>query len=282
VLTDGTPCAWTFFGLFVGDHPDASGADDLRRLDEIRAAVRAWPSQSPPVAPAARSLLQDAAPVLVRPMDEAAIAAEFPERTVEEWREGERLSFFTPAGRQNRHVVLKAKEDRVARRHGTLLSSGGSMMLDDDTLCATVWMHGVFGAQLTIGNTSFHKLFSVSRDPYNVTRANGLRILVEIDGRWRLLATPSAFDIGLSDCRWLYRLDGGELTVQAVASGRDPAMVWEIRSDVPRRLLVVGHLVLGEREYEQNAPFWVDPGRARARLQPARDGGRAKHNTPAV
>ena len=53
------------------------------------------------------------------------------------------------------------------------------MLPDEAILCATAWMHGVFGAQLTIGNTSFHKLFSVSRDPYNVTRASGL---ADVDG----------------------------------------------------------------------------------------------------
>ena len=46
-------------------------------------------------------------------------------------------------------------------------------------------MHGVFGAQLTIANTSFHKLFSVSRDPYNITRASGLRMLAETKDGWR-------------------------------------------------------------------------------------------------
>ena len=68
-------------------------------------------------------------------------------------------------------------------------------------------MHGVFAAQLTIGNTAFHKLFSVSRDPYNITRSSGLRILVDAGGGWRLLAVPSAFEMGLSDCRWIYRLE---------------------------------------------------------------------------
>ena len=44
-------------------------------------------------------------------------------------------------------------------------------------------MHGVFASQLTIGNTSFHKLFSVSRDAYNIAQT-GLRVLAEIDGAW--------------------------------------------------------------------------------------------------
>ena len=85
----------------------------------------------------------------------------------------------------------------LTRRHGAILRSGRGMLLDETTLCATCWMHGVFAAQLTIGNTSFHKLFSVSRDPYNITRASGLRILVDAGGGWRLLAVPSAFEMGL-------------------------------------------------------------------------------------
>lgn len=65
----------------------------------------------------------------------------------------------------NRHVVLREKELLVARRHGAIVRSGENMLLDDATLAATCWMQGIFAAQLTIGNTSFHKLFSVSRDP---------------------------------------------------------------------------------------------------------------------
>ena len=120
------------------------------------------------------------------------------------------------------------KERMVARRHGTILRTGQGMLLDETTLCATCWMHGVFAAQLTIGNTSFHKLFSVARDPYNITRSSGLRILIEAGGGWRLLAVPSAFEIGLSDCRWIYRLDERTVTVRALASGDDPALQWRI------------------------------------------------------
>ena len=79
---------------------------------------------------------------------------------------------------------------------------------------------GVFGAQLTIGNTSFHKLFSVSRDPYNIMRASGLRILADAGEGWQLLAVPSAFEMGLSDCRWLYGLEGDTvISVRAIAAG---------------------------------------------------------------
>ena len=178
--------------------------------------------------PPARSLVEDAAPVAAGELAGAEVAGAFLERRHEEWVDGRLFSFFAPDGAHNRHVVLGGKERRVARRHGTLLRSGQAMLPADDILCATAWMHGVFAAQLTIGNTSFHKLFSVSRDPYNITRASGLRILVEIDGAWRLLAVPSAFEMGLSDCRWIYRLDDREVTIHAMASGEHAAMQWRI------------------------------------------------------
>ena len=128
----------------------------------------------------------------------------------------------------SRHVVLRDKERVVARRHGALVRSGQEMLPDEAILCATSWMHGVFGAQLTIGNTSFHKLFSVSRDPYNITRGSGLRMLVETKDGWRLLTVPSAFEMGLSDCRWIYRLGERTITVSATVSGDEPAMQWRV------------------------------------------------------
>ena len=117
-------------------------------------------------------------------------------------------------------------------------------------LCATAWMHGVFASQLTIGNTSFHKLFSVSRDGYNITRTSGLRVLAEIDGAWRLLTLPSRFEMGLSDSVWEYRHEGGAISVHVIASGEDPALQCTIEVEgAPCRFLVFGHLVLGEQGF---------------------------------
>ncbi|HVL20492.1 MAG TPA: hypothetical protein VM422_05840, partial [Amaricoccus sp.] len=172
-------------------------------------------------------------------------------------------------GALNRHVVLREKERTLARRHGAILRTGQGMLLDDTTMCATVWMHGVFGSLLSIGNTSFHRLLSASRDPYNITRSGGLRILAEVADGWRLLGEPSAFEIGLSDCRWIYVLDGRTISVRALASGDDPAMQWSVAVEgAPCRFLVFGGIVLGERELDSAGRVEIDAAARRIAFRP--------------
>jgi cellobiose phosphorylase len=268
-LQPGAAVTRTFFGFYEPDHAEASGDTDLVRIDAILKARSDFAPIDAPVAPAVRSILQDAPPLAAQRLSDNEVARRFPERRHEERRAGALLSFFAPDGHHNRHVVLRDKELTVPRRHGTLLRSGAAMLLDDATLCVTCWMHGVFGAQLTIGNTSFHKLFSVSRDPYNITRASGLRILIDTGAGWRLLAVPSAFEIGLNDCRWLYRCDDRTVSVHAVAAGDDPALQWEIAADgAPCRFLVFGHVVLGERELDHAGRIEIDGTRKRLTFRP--------------
>ncbi|ANM14259.1 MULTISPECIES: GH36-type glycosyl hydrolase domain-containing protein [unclassified Rhizobium] len=257
----------TFFALFTADHPEASSDADLLRLDGLAAAesVTGDLEETAPV----RSLLQDASLLEVELLDKKAIGRLYPERSLEERAGGKLLSFFVPDGALNRHVVLRDKELMVARRHGAIVRSGENMLLDDSTLAATCWMQGIFAAQLTIGNTSFHKLFSVSRDPYNLTRASGLRIMADVGDGWQLLAVPSAFEMGLSDCRWIYQCAGRTITVAAVASGKDAAMQWTVSVEgKPCRFLVFGHVVLGEREYDAGGQIEFDTAGKRIHFRP--------------
>ena len=234
--------------------------------------ARPAPAPAIPRAAPARSLVQRAPAAEAAPLNVAEIAALYPERTHEEHIDGALLSFFAPDATHNRHVVLRDKERIATRRHGAILRSGAAMLPDEATLCATAWMHGVFAAQLTIGNTSFHKLFSVSRDPYNVTRANGLRMLVDLGDGWRRLAIPSAFEIGLSDCRWIYLLNGRRVTISAIASGDDPAMQWRIAVEGEAcRFLIFGHLTLGEREFDHESRVEVDADARRFSFRPDPD-----------
>ncbi|OWV70586.1 cellobiose phosphorylase [Rhizobium sp. R634] len=257
----------TFFVLFTADHPEASSDADLSLLDGFAATEGAAAdiAEAEPV----RSLLQDAVLLTAEPLDKKAIERLYPERSLEERAGGKLLSFFVPDGVLNRHVVLSEKERLVARRHGAIVRSGQNMLLDDSTLAATCWMQGIFAAQLTIGNTSFHKLFSVSRDPYNLTRASGLRIMTDVGAGWQLLAVPSAFEMGLSDCRWIYRCADRTITVAAVVSGEDAAVQWTVSVEgKPCRFLVFSHVVLGEREYDAGGRIDFDAPGKRIRFLP--------------
>ena len=156
----------------------------LPEIDAVERATRRGRGAKSPC-PARRGASARCAGRRRRPPGQAGDQERYRRRVHVERANGPDLSFFTPAKSANRHVVLRDKERLVARRHGALLRSGDGMLPDEDLLCATCWMHGVFGAQLTIGNTSFHKLFSVSRDPYNVTRGT------------------------VCACWWIWRADGG-------------------------------------------------------------------------
>ena len=266
-LQPGAHASWRFFALYEADHPAASDDADLGKLHAID-----WPiDETATVATvrARRDRVQDAPAARVAHLTRDAVAKRYPDRSLEESHGGRLLSFFAPDPPHNRHVVLAAKERIVARRHGAILRSGSAMLPDESTLCATCWMHGVFAAQLTIGNTSFHKLFGVSRDPYNILRASGLRAMIDTGSGWRLLTIPSSFEMGLADCRWTYVLADRVVTVRAVVSGDDPAMQWRFSIDgEPCRLLVYGQLVLGEREYEHAASVAIDASSARVTLRP--------------
>ena len=273
--------AWRFFALYDPDHSAPSDDADLTRIDAV-----AWPEpdeSAPPRGDARRSLVQDAPSASVVPLSGDALDLRYPDRFLEEFDGDRLLSFFTPDGPHNRHVVLRHKESIVKRRHGVLLRSGQAMLPDDATLCSTCWMHGVFAAQLTIGNTSFHKLFGVSRDPYNIMRASGLRVVIDAGHGWRLLTVPSAFEMGLSDCRWIYALGDRVVSVRAVAAGDDPAMRWRISIDgAPCRLLIFGHLVLGEREYEHRGSVLAASADCRFTFRPAGESLWGQHYPDAV
>jgi 1,2-beta-oligoglucan phosphorylase len=214
-------------------------------------------------------VLQAPSCAVADPLDEKALKEFFPRQAHCERVEGRTVSFFAGEDACCRHVVLRDKERSALRRHGAILVSGTQMLPDDETLCLTCWMHGVFGAQLTIGNTSFHRLFSISRDPYNITRASGLRMLLDAGDGWRLLTVPSAFEIGLSECRWIYRFGARTVTVAAVVSGDEPAVQWRVAVEgQPCRFLVFGHLVLGEQEYAHASPWRMDPARKRFSFRP--------------
>jgi cellobiose phosphorylase len=268
-LEPGATASWTFFGIYCADHPRASSDADLAVIDASAAAREAPPAPSLQLSAQPRDALLEARCATADTLSDTAVRARYPDRELIERSDGRLLSFFAARAADSRHIVLREKELRVARRHGAILVGGSRMLPDDATLCLTCWMHGVFGAQLTLGNTSFHRLWSISRDPYNITRGSGLRLLVDADDGWELLTVPSAFEIGLADCRWIYQLGARTITVAALVSGEEPAVQWRVSVEGSAcRFLVFGQLVLGEQEYGQAAQLEIDTARRRFIFRP--------------
>jgi 1,2-beta-oligoglucan phosphorylase len=268
-LTPGAAAGWTFFAYYLPDHPRASSDADLQIVDVVEKASADWAKRAVALFSPAHSLLHDAPAAVADDFDEEAIATRYPTRTHLERIDGRLLSFFVPGETYSRHVVLREKDRLVARRHGALLLTGEDILPTEATLCATCWMHGVFGAQLAIGNTSFHKLFSVSRDPYNITRGSGLRVLAEFEDGWRLLAVPSAFEMGLSDCRWIYCFGRRLVTIHATVSADEPAMRWHVTVEGGAcRFLIFGQLVLGDAEFAHAGEVELDKAKQRFTFRP--------------
>ena len=164
--------------------------------------------------------------------------------------------------RRRRTTATSCCATRSGRwRAGTARSCAAAraMLPDETTLCATCWMHGVFAAQLTIGNTSLPQAFlRLARSLQHHPRERAAHPGRAGEG-WRLLAVPSAFEIGLSDCRWIYRLDDRTVTVRA-RRGRRRA----------------GDAVAGHgRGRAVPLPRLRPPGPRRARIRPCAAGSRS-------
>jgi len=268
-LAPGATASWTFFGLYQADHPTASGEADLALIDAAAGACSNLTPRSVELSAPRRSLLLRSRCAVADNMSESTLQQRYPQLTHLERVDGEPLSLFTAEAGGSRHVVLRNKERRMLRRHGALLVSGHYLLPDERALCLTCWMHGVFGAQLTLGNTSFHRLWSISRDPYNITRDSGLRLLVDTGEGWRLLSVPSAFEIGLADCLWSYQLGTRTITVAATVSGAESAVQWRAQvAGPPCRFLVFGRLVIGEHELAHAGQVEIDTELKRCSFRP--------------
>lgn len=159
-----------------------------------------------------------------------------PVRQPEADQTGHLLSYF---GDDACHVVSARKELEVARSHGQILLSGNP---DTDpsrpTMAATTYAGGVFASQVVLGNTNMNQLISVQKTGLGLLRSRGVRILVQVDGGWRLLGVPSAYIMDLGGSRWVYRLGDRTLTVSTIAHLDRAAIDIHLEADGPIRALL--------------------------------------------
>ncbi|HTL90808.1 MAG TPA: hypothetical protein VL176_00605, partial [Steroidobacteraceae bacterium] len=107
---------------------------------------------------------------------------------------------------------------------------------------------------------------------------SGLRILVDVGDGWQWLTVPSSFEIGLTDCRWVYELGGRTLTITAAVAGEEPAVQWRAAIEGPPcRLLIVGQIVMGEQEFAHAARLEIDERYKRFTFRPEPGGMWSEH-----
>ncbi|WP_428938077.1 GH36-type glycosyl hydrolase domain-containing protein [Fontivita pretiosa] len=267
----------SFFAYYLSNHPDRSTAADLQRLEHVQQMHRdmlqvlatpvelirpSWPG----------TVFQTAGAFSGEELSVGQLAELFPEPCRHrESLDGKAASFFY--GQDSRHVVLKAKELSVARPHGHILRAGRGWFPDSELTSVTCYAAGGFASQLTLGNASLAKLLSTQRDPLELIRSNGLRIFVRRQsdpaGNWQLLTVPSAFEMALNQCRWIYRHGSDLLTVSCIAREDDPAITYQIRNaGGPVELLVCGEIAAGSEEYEDRPRLMLDRQRARITIRP--------------
>jgi len=238
-----------FFGLYRTDHPGATAPADLESIDRATAlpeAVQGTIGFVPADVTTTAIPLFAAAPALQsNDLDDTAARALFPG----EWRHEERdeqgalLSFFHG---DDCHVVTRAKELRVMRPHGHMLRTGLHITPDETALTSTAWMNGVFHSMLTQGHVSFNRFLSTTHSYIGLFHSHGQRIFVEVDGAWRLLDMPSAFEMTRNACRWIYALGSDTIQVRAAASSEahEVTLSVEVAPAKPLRLLISHHVAM--------------------------------------
>ncbi len=139
---------------------------------------------------------------------------------------GKLLSFFS---QQNNHVVLRAKEILADRPHGHIMQAKASYEADENIVSTTAFAFGVFNSHLTQGNTNFNIFLSVCSSQFNQSQETGQRIFVEIEGRSYLLGVPSAFEMGLNHCRWIYKHAESCFQVRSWTSKTSPKVNLDVK-----------------------------------------------------
>ena len=181
------------------------------------------------------------------PLTDQDIEELFPSRTLmEKGHDGKLLSFFSD---NYRHVVLQEKESQMERAHGHILLSGTDLSVDQPPLSTTLYMYGIFNSQVVLGNTSMNKLMSNSRNSLNTVKRSGQRIYLKKEDSWHLLTLPSAFEMGLNEATWYYKLpdDMIKITTYTVTDGREIRTVFSSENK-KYTIAVSDHVLMNDEE----------------------------------
>ncbi|HTV23726.1 MAG TPA: hypothetical protein VMG12_33780 [Polyangiaceae bacterium] len=241
-LAAGASHTSVFVAAYMPDHPQASSEADTLPLADLVRSFAAVPS--PPAsafAAASPGRFERVRPLPAEDLDRGEVGELFGSelRHVEE-ADGQLLSFFVDGPR---HVVLRAKELRVHRPHGHIMQANARRGPDESIMSTTAFACGVFNSHLTQGNTNFNTLLAVCANPVTASLAAGQRIIVQLDDGEYLLGVPSAFEMGLNSCRWVYKRGSTWLQVCTWTASDEPRVNLdvEVLRGGPVRLWLTHH-----------------------------------------
>ncbi len=204
-LSPGKKHRTVFMATFLPDHPLATSVDDLNRLSDLwnEFSDAGKPSSAGRLSVPEKNLFNTAGFLEVDDLNGSELTRFFgKERRHGEAGRGNLLSFFSG---ENNHVILRRKESEVDRPHGHIMQAEAGFLPDESIVSTTSFACGVFNSHITQGNTNFNVLLSVCTSQFNLAPETGQRIIVIIEGRPWLLGVPSAFEMGLNHCRWIYK-----------------------------------------------------------------------------
>jgi len=194
-----------FVATYLQDHPQATSDDDLNRLTDLMPEFdnEVMSQNSHELLIPDKNIFNTSGFLPVDDLSDSELDWFFDkERRHCEEENGQLLSFFC---KQNNHVMLRAKEILADRPHAHIMQAKAGYAPDENIVSTTSYAYGVFNSHLTQGNTNFNILLSVCSSQFNLALETGQRIFVEVNGQRYLLGVPSAFEIGLNHCRWIYK-----------------------------------------------------------------------------
>ncbi|MBU1767782.1 MAG: hypothetical protein KJ648_06760 [Candidatus Omnitrophica bacterium] len=232
LLKSGQEKDFGFFGIFHKDHPAATTQDDLKLIepdlqDIKKLAQKPWQDNCAYVESVGSLFSQSPLFASEDLTDEELNKLFGSDRRHSEFCNGQLLSFFY--GDDNRHVVLRRKELIVQRHHGHIMKTGNSLTPDDAIMCCTSYMFGVFQSHIAQGNVSFNRFLTVNTNSLNIPRHTGQRIFVRQNERYYQLGIPSAFEMSLNQCRWIYKKGDLMFEVLSLASQDSPEITLKLR-----------------------------------------------------
>jgi len=172
----------------------------------------------------------------------------FPKRYQEEIIDNKIVSFFLENGD---HVVLKEKERHVERPHGNILINNGMKVISESPLATTNYIFGVFNSHVVVGHANIHKFSNDNKNPLNLVKLSGERILIKINDEYRLLGLPACYVLTPSSSSWYYKINDDMIKVEVATHYSLPYYKMEVSSlnNKEYDFICYEHLVLGENEY---------------------------------